>query len=266
MPTLTTHAPGTFCWLELHAHDAAAARRFYSALFGWSVRDTPIGPGEHDVYTVYQLDGRDAAASTAMAAEQKAGGMPSSWLEYIAVENADESAARARELGGTVLMGPFDAMDLGRMAIVQDPAGAVFALWQARRQPGLGVRDETGALGWSELATTDTGKAKTFYTGLFGWEGDTQDMGMEYTVFRGPTGMVGGMYAITPEMAGMPPCWMPYFLVDDADASAEKAGSLGATVLKEPSDIPGVGRFALIRDPQGAMFYVIRMQMPAASS
>jgi hypothetical protein len=182
------------------------------------------------------------------------------------VEDADRSAGRAGELGGTVLTGPFDAMDLGRMAIVQDPGGAVFALWQAKSHPGLGVRDEVNALGWSELATNDTAQGKAFYTGLFGWESDTQDMGMEYTVFSAATGMVAGMYALTPEMAGMPPSWMPYFVVNDAEASVEKARSLGATVLKEPADIPGVGRFALIQDPQGAMFYVIRMQMPDAAS
>ncbi|HEX8905102.1 MAG TPA: VOC family protein, partial [Longimicrobiaceae bacterium] len=264
--TFTTHAPGTFCWLELHAHDASAARRFYSDLFGWTTRDTPIGPGENDVYTIYQLDGRDAAASTAMMPEQKAGGMPSSWLAYIAVENADQSAARAGELGGTVLMGPFDAMELGRMAIIQDPAGAVFAIWRAKSHPGLGVRDELRALGWSELATNDAAKAKEFYGGVFGWEGDTQNMGMEYTVFRGPTGMVAGMYEITPEMAGMHPSWLPYFVVDDAEASVEKARSLGATILKEPADIPGVGRFALLQDPQGAFFYVIKMLPMAPTS
>jgi len=85
-------------------------------------------------------------------------------------------------------------------------------------------------------------------------------------VFSGPTGMTGGMYTLTPEMAGMPPSWMPYFVVEDADATAAKASSLGGTVLKGPDDIPNVGRFALIRDPQGAMFYIIRFEMPGAGS
>jgi uncharacterized protein len=266
MPTVTTHAPGTFCWLELHAHDPAAAKRFYAEMFGWTTNDMPVGPGENDVYTVYQLDGRDVAASTAMMPEQRAGGMPSAWLQYIAVENADETAAKARELGGTVLMGPFDAMELGRMAIIQDPAGAVFAVWQAKSHPGLGVRGDTGSLGWNELATTDTAKAQEFYGGVFGWRGETQAMGMEYTVFHGETGMPGGMYQITEEMQGMPPCWLPYFAVDDADAAAGKARSLGATVMVGPADIPSVGRFALVRDPQGAMFYVIRFLPPTSNS
>jgi predicted enzyme related to lactoylglutathione lyase len=266
MPTLTANAPGTFCWLELHAHDPQAAQRFYSAFFGWTPEETRIGPGENDVYTVYRLDGQPAAASVAMMAEQRSQGMPPSWLSYIAVEDADAAAARARELGGTVLMGPFDAMELGRMAIVQDPAGAVFAVWQAKTNPGIGVREEPGALGWSELATTDAARAQDFYAGLFGWKPETTNMGMEYTTFTGTTGMVGGMYAITPQMQGMHPCWLPYFVTTDTDAAAEKARSLGATVMAGPQDIPGIGRFAMIQDPQGAMFYVIRFDMPASAS
>lgn len=266
MPTMTTHAPGTFCWVELAADDAEAARRFYTGLFGWTTRDNPIGPGEKDIYTVYQKDGQDAAASYGMMQDQRAAGMPPAWMSYVAVEDADATAAKVKELGGTVVAGPFDAMELGRMAFVKDPGGAVFAIWQAKAHPGVGVRGEPGSLGWNELATNDAAQAKAFYGGLFGWQGDTQNMGMEYTVFSGPTGMTGGMYTLTPEMAGMPPSWMPYFGVEDADAAAAKASSLGATVLKGPDDIPNVGRFALIRDPQGAMFYIIKFEMPGAGS
>ena len=201
-----------------------------------------------------------------MMQDQRDAGMPPAWMSYVAVEDADASAAKVKELGGTIVAGPFDAMELGRMAFVKDPGGAVFAIWQAKSNPGVGVRGEPGALGWNELATNDAAQAKAFYGGLFGWQGDTQNMGIEYTVFSGPTGMTGGMYTLTPEMAGMPPSWMPYFGVEDADAAAEKASSLGAMVLKGPDDIPNVGRFALIRDPQGAMFYIIRFEMPAAGS
>jgi len=198
-----------------------------------------------------------------MDADQKAMGMPSAWLSYVSVDDVDASAARARELGAQLLAEPFDVMEHGRMSLVQDPTGALFALWQAGTHPGVGVRGEPGSLGWNELATNDPAMAREFYTGLFGWRTDVMNMGMEYTVFLGDAGPLAGAYALTPEMEGMPVCWMPYFGVDDPDAAAAKAASLGATVLKGPEDIPGIGRFAMIRDPQGAMFYVMRFDPPA---
>jgi hypothetical protein len=259
------HAPGTFCWVDLGAHDPQAAKRFYTELFGWTVTDNQFGPGEGDVYTTYKLDGRSVAASYPMDPEQKAAGMPSAWLSYVAVEDADASAARAKELGATLMVEPFDVMEHGRMAMVQDPGGALFALWQPRAHPGAEVRGAPGSLGWNELATNDAAKARDFYTGLFGWRADVMNVGMEYTVFNGDAGPVAGAYALTPEMEGMPVCWMPYFAVTDPDATAEKARSLGGTVLKEPADIPGIGRFTMLRDPQGAMFYAMRFDPPTTS-
>ena len=263
--TDTKHAPGTFSWVDLGAHDPGAARRFYTELFGWTTEDNQYGPDEGDVYTTYKLDGRSVAASYPMDAQQKAEGMPSTWLSYVAVEDADASAARAKELGATLVVEPFDVMEHGRMAMVQDPGGALFALWQARAHPGAEVRGEIGSLGWNELATNDATKARDFYTGLFGWRADVMNVGMEYTVFNGDAGPVAGAYALTPEMEGMPVCWLPYFAVEDPDATAEKAKSLGATVLKEPEDIPGIGRFTMLRDPQGAMFYAMRFDPPTTS-
>jgi len=268
MPTVTAAPPGTFCWLELAAHDPAAARRFYTEMFGWTTVDTPIGEGENDIYTIYQLDGQSVGAQYHLTPDAPAAELLGGWLPYIAVEDADASARRVGELGGTVAGGPMDVMEHGRMALARDPGGAVFALWQPRQHTGFGVRGEAGSVGWNELATPDTAQAQAFYGGLFGWEGQTTSMGggFDYTTFSGPAGMVGGMYALTPQMAGMPPCWLPYFVVADADAAAEKARSLGATIQVGPDDIPGIGRFAMVQDPQGAMFYVIRFVMPGSSS
>lgn len=255
--TLTTHAPGTFCWLDLGAHDPQAARRFYTALFGWEAKDNQYGPSEGDVYTMYRLDGKDVAASYGMDPNQKSMGMPSAWLCYVAVESADAGAAKAKELGATIMAEPFDVMDVGRMALVQDPTGALFALWQAARHTGFGVRGEPGSPGWFELATRDAAKASAFYQALFGWTVQTMNnTGIEYTVFSAPGGMVGGMFQIGPQQEGMPPCWLPYFVVEDTDSAAEKARPLGAEVMYGPLDIPGIGRFALLRDVQGAMFYL----------
>jgi predicted enzyme related to lactoylglutathione lyase len=261
--TPITHAPGTFCWLDLGARDAQAARRFYTSLFGWEANDNQYGPAEGDVYTMYRLNGNDVAASYPMDPNQNSAGFPSAWLCYVAVENADASAARARELGATLMAEPFDVMDVGRMALVQDPTGALFALWQAGRHAGFGERGGPGTPGWFELATGDAEKAGAFYTGLFGWTSETMNnTGMDYTVFSGPAGMLGGMYQIGEHNAGMPPCWLPYFVAENTDQAAEKAKPLGAEVMYGPMDVPGVGRFALLRDVQGAMFYLATFLPP----
>jgi len=259
-----THPPGTFCWIELAADDAAAAKRFYTSLFGWTARDTPISDDE--VYTIYELGGESVGASYPMMADQRAAGVPSNWLSYVAVESADATAAKARELGATLLAEPFDVMEHGRMAVVRDPTGAVFALWQPKNHPGVGLRGATNSLAWNELATPDSARAKEFYTGLFGWTGKTLNLGAPYTEFSGPSGLVGGMYQITEQMQGMPPCWLPYFNVDDVAAATETARSLGATIFVEPTDVPSVGVFSLIQDPQGAMFYVIKLHPPKVSA
>src|SRR6184192_4095337 len=135
MSTTTQHAPGTFCWPELSTTDQNGAKKFYSTLFGWTFNDTPIGPNE--VYTTLQLGGRAAAALYNMRPEMRAQGIPPHWMSYVAVEDADQTAARARQLGGTIIVQPFDVMELGRMAVIQDPTGAPFALWQAKKHQGV---------------------------------------------------------------------------------------------------------------------------------
>ena len=265
MPTFTTHAPGTFCWLDLGAQDAEAAKRFYTRLFGWEAADNRYGPAEGDVYTMYRLGGKDVAASYGMDPNQKTMGMPTAWLCYVAVEDADAAAARAKELGATVMAEAFDVMDSGRMALVQDPTGALFALWQGRSHPGFAVREEPGAAGWFELATRDPARAREFYTSLFGWTTSTMDTGVEYTVFHTPTRMAGGMYGITEGTEGMSPGWIPYFVVNGTEAAMEQAKELGGTVMHGPVEFPQVGRTALLRDAQGAMFHVITLAAPQES-
>jgi uncharacterized protein len=252
MAEVSSHAPGRFCWVELGTTDQPAAKAFYGGLFGWEAHDQPIGPGE--VYTMLKKAGRDAAAAYTLRPDQK--GVPPHWQIYVAVETADKAAARAKELGATVLAPPFDVFDAGRMAVLQDPTGAVFAVWEARRHPGLGIVDEPGAFCWAELLTRDKQKAAAFYTGLFGWDtkGDPR-----YTEWTQGKESIGGMMEIQKEWGDTPPHWLAYFQVEDADRSAEKAKSLGATVMMGPQDIPEVGRFVLLRDPQGAAFYIIKL-------
>jgi len=257
MTVMATHAPGTFCWADLGTTDPAAAKRFYAGLFGWSFDDRPMGPDQF--YTMCDIGGKHVAALYPQQDDERSAGIPPHWQAYIAVDSADKAAARATELGGKLLAPPFDVFEAGRMAVVQDPTGAVIALWEARNHAGAGMVGDPGAIVWNELATGDTAKAAAFYSGLFGWTGE--EMKMEkftYTTFKLGDQMAGGMMPILPEWRGMPPNWGIYFAVENVDASAAKAEQLGGTISSPPADIPGVGRFAVVRDPQGAMFSLFK--------
>ena len=254
MPVMDTYAPGTFCWADLGTPDADAAKRFYTALFGWVAEDRPMGPGAF--YTMLTIDGRAVAALYAQ--DPAPSGGPPHWLSYISVASANDAARRAKELGGTVLMDPFDVLDVGRMALAQDSTGAVVALWEPRRHAGAGVIGETNAMCWNELATTDTARAEMFYTRLFGWGAGTQAMGATaYTTFTQEGAPRGGMLAIDRSWGAVPPHWLVYFAVSDCDGQAALVQSLGGAVRVPPTDVPGVGRFAVVADPQGAVFAVI---------
>jgi predicted enzyme related to lactoylglutathione lyase len=255
MPTMTSHAPGTFCWIELGSTDAEGAKRFYPALFGWTMRDVPIPGG---VYIMCQLDGHEVAAMYQMSDAEKAQGIPSHWFNYIAVANADETAARVPALGGTVLAPPFDVMEHGRMAVLQDPTGGVFGVWQAMRHAGVGVRDEPGSLCWNEMMSPDRATAAAFYGRLIGWEQSSMEMpDGEYTVFIAEGTPKAGCAQITPAMEGAQAGWLTYFATADCDATAQQATALGGQVLMGPENAPGIGRWAMLRDPQGAVFSVI---------
>lgn len=258
MPTTTQHAPGTFCWPELATTDQAGAKAFYTRLFGWEFVDSEMGPGEF--YTMLKLKGRDLGALYSMRKEERAHGIPPHWNSYVAVANADQSAAKAKSLGGTLMAEPFDVMDAGRMAIIQDPTGAMFCIWQPKTHAGAGVLGEPGALCWTELMTHDAGKARGFYTGLFGWKAEDKPVGpMTYTIFTNGGVQAGGMMQMTKEMGAVPSNWMVYFDVSDCDATVAKATSMGGKVTVPPTDIPDVGRFSLMQDPQGAYFSVIKL-------
>jgi predicted enzyme related to lactoylglutathione lyase len=255
MPTMTSHAPGTFCWVELCSTDAEAARRFYPALFGWTMRESPIPGG---VYIMCQLDGHEVAAMYQMSDAEKGQGVPSHWFNYVAVANADDTAAQVPALGGSVLAEPFDVMEHGRMAVLQDPTGGVFGVWQAKQHPGVGVRDEPNSLCWNEVMSPDRAKVAAFYGKLIGWELSSMDMPTgEYTVFMAEGTPKGGCMQITPEMGEVPAGWLTYFACTDCDAMAAQATALGGTVLAGPENAPGIGRWAMLQDPQGAVFSVI---------
>ena len=259
---VTKHTPGVFCWVELGAADQQAAKEFYSELFGWGVNDLPMGPDSF--YSMMQLHGKDVAALHQLSQEQLGQGIPPHWLLYVAVESADEAAKAILSAGGKTLMDPFDVFDAGRMAVAQDPAGATFGIWQARNHIGAQINNEANTLCWGELATRDTTAASDFYSKVFGWKSKIGNAApMVYTEFSLGDQPFGGMYTIPAEMADAPPNWAPYFAVDDCDAKAEKAQSLGANIIMPPHDIPNTGRFAMVADPQGAIFLIIKLNYPS---
>jgi uncharacterized protein len=263
MTTRTEYAHGEFCWTDVATTDPAAAKRFYGRLFGWEFLDQ--SPGEGMIYTDCRLRGKSVAGLYALSTDMLSHGVPPHWLSYIAVRNADEAAKKAGQNGGTVIEGPFDVADAGRMAPMRDPTGAHFAIWQAKKHLGAGIIGEPGAMCWNELMTRDTDAAGRFYASTFDWSSSPMDMGPAgmYTVFKAGTTMVGGMMAMPPQMKDVPPNWGTYFAVADCDATAKMVPELGGATLRPPTDIPSVGRFAVCRDGQGAVFAVIKLQQNA---
>lgn len=253
-----TAAIGTWCWPELATRDLPAARAFYGGLLGWDGYDVPSAGG---AYTIFRIAGRDCGAAYRMSAEQASKGLPVHWLNYVKVASVDQAADRLKELGGAVTAGPFDVEGVGRMAAVKDPSGVGFALWQDAGHCGVAVQGVPGAHCWTERMTREPEAAIAFYTSLCGWTAQTRsDMGFPYTEFyQGETPVGGLMPMVGPEWEGVPEHFMQYFLVEDCDASAARAAELGGKVCVPPSDIPGVGRFAILDDPQGATFGILRM-------
>ena len=257
MTNIDNHPAGSFCWIELATSDQAAAKNFYGALFGWTPNDMPMGPGEF--YTIFRLEGRDAAAGYTLRPDQRAQHVPPHWMIYIMVESVDDSAAKVLQLGGQVIVAPFDVMDAGRMAVIQDPTGAYFCLWQANHSKGIGISQVHGTLCWADLSTPDTKRASDFYTGLFGWQifADPKDKS-GYLHIKNGEQFMGGIPLAAHRPPGIPPHWLAYFQVDDVDVTANKAKDMGARLFLPPMSMEGVGRFSVIADPQGAAFAIFK--------
>jgi uncharacterized protein len=254
MPTIDSYSPGALCWAELATSDQDAAKHFYTQLFGWTFDDQPIPGG---VYTIFNSDGNSAAAAYSKRPEE-----PSHWNAYFSVENVDESAAKVTAIGGKVDAGPFAVMEAGRMAIASDPQGAHFCLWQAGCTKGAKHGGPLYQVSWPELATPDPAGAVAFYAALFGWKTkpETGFETSEYVEWLNAGKPMGGLMPMRGNMwTGVPPHWMLYVTVPNCDEGAAKAMEMGANVCVPPTDIPNVGRFSVITDPQGAVFSVIQL-------
>jgi uncharacterized protein len=250
-------ALGTVAWVDLQTPDLDKARRFYGELLGWSfIADDDPNSG---FYTTAQIRGRKVAGLAKLSAQSQ---FPSAWTIYFAADNADDVARRAKDSGGTVLMPPMDVMEHGRMAILADPTGAAFGIWQARQHRGAQVLDEPGAMTWHEVYSHDVAKAREFYARLFALEQKRLDSpDMEYWTLHKGDKTVGGVMQMSAAMPkDLPSHWNTYFAVADADASAKRVTALGGSVMQPPFDTP-YGRMAAVFDPLGAAFSII--QLPA---
>ena len=255
MPDVASHPTGSFSWVELATTDPAAAVAFYRAVFAWDVIEHDMGPD--GVYTIFTIRGRDVAAAAGQQPQERQMGVPPHWNLYVSVSDADAATQKAAGLGATVVVPPFDVMNHGRMSVIQDPSGAMVSLWQPKEHIGVKVNNEPGALCWSELTSRDPKAAEAFYTSLFGWTvkhsgAATPAEYREFSVAGQPGGGIMEMPAEVP--AQVPSYWMPYFQVANLDATISTATATGGHVMIGPAPIPGTGRFAILTDPQGAMF------------
>jgi predicted enzyme related to lactoylglutathione lyase len=258
MPTLNHLSPGMPCWFELGTTNQEAAKQFYTQLFGWTVDDFPMGPSGS--YSIFHKDGADTGAAYALRPDMLQEGIPPHWAVYFAVANVDESTQKVKQLNGQVIEPAFDVMTVGRMSVDKDPGNAVFCLWQEKRPNVALAFGEDNAVCWAELATWDTELARKFYTQLLGWETKGAASMATYFEFSVAGRPCGGILPMDENWKGIPSHWGIYFMAADCDALTEKAKSLGATVRNGPFAAPGVGRIAMLADPQGAGFSLITLE------
>ena len=238
----TSHPPGTFCWTDLVTSDPGAAKAFYGQVLGWQFEDLPTTGS-----AIARVDG---GAVAAIGPLPDAAGGPH-FNCYVSVESADEALARARELGGEVVLEAGDVGPMGRMGVIADPEGALLAVWQPGEHPGAGVVNVPGALTWNDLTTNDMDDAERFYGSLFGWTFEAGRDDPPYNVIHTASGRPNGGVVAAAE--GQPPMWLAYFATADVAAAAARAEAAGAAVISGPTDVPA-GTFAVLRDPQGAVF------------
>ena len=259
MKIVKQYPDGMFSWVDLTTTDIEGAHAFYSGLFGWQPDPQPLPGGGS--YTNFRLNGYAVAGGGQMLPDMEAAGMPAAWTSYVNHSDIDSVVARASEAGAMVFMPPMDIMDQGRMALLQDPGGAAFGLWQPARHIGAQVVNQPNSLVWNELQTRDRQVAGAFYNKVFGWDERVNETG--YLMWHEAGRVHCGAMAIDESWGDAPSHWLVYFLVDDVDATAARAIELGGEVLHGPMDPGPIGRLAVLKDPQGAVFAVIRYNGPA---
>jgi hypothetical protein len=261
------YPPGVPCWVDTAQPDVPAALEFYGALLGWEFAGPGSMPGDPPgEYHVARVRGRDVAGISSPPPSAPA---TPSWTTHVAVQSANATADRARAAGGAVVVEPFDAPPAGRMAVLSDPGGAVFCVWEAGERQGAQLLNEPSAWAMSALNTGDADAAKAFYRALFGWE--TEPFGTGFELFRLP-GYVGGephqpvprdVVAVLAAGEGNA-AWSVDFWIDDAESAAARATERGGSVVVAPREVPGFLN-TVIADPAGAVLSLSQLLDPAAA-
>jgi predicted enzyme related to lactoylglutathione lyase len=244
--------PGEFCWINILSPEPAKACEFFTKVLGWTYFDmSGMGFG-------IKVRGKDIGGLFDLGGPNTPPGTPPVIGVMVRVESADRTVERVKALGGTAKPA-FDIMESGRMAVCHDPNGAQFDIWESKKATMTEADTQWhGVPSWSETITDDVPKAEKFYNALFGWTSETMPMGnLNYTVFSlGKERVAGGM-PVQPHMGKVPSHWGTYFTVDNVDETVQVARAAGGTIHIEPTDIPHVGRFAMLVSPQGVSFYVV---------
>jgi uncharacterized protein len=251
---VTEYRSGTPCWVDLASPDIEASTAFYTALFGWTAHSAPDSGG----YTIFHKGDDPVAAVGPLMNE----GQPPAWTWYAATTDAEETTRKVEAAGGKVLMAPFDVFDQGRMAVYLDSTGTPFSVWQAKKFIGARLVNEPDTFSWNELMSRDTEATIEFYGRVLGWAAKPSgNPEMPYVEFQLDGRSVAGMMSMTGDQwpAELPDHWMVYFTVEDVDAAGARIAELGGSVSVPPTDIPGIGRFAVVSDSTGAYFSIITM-------
>ena len=250
-----SHLPGKFVWFECVTRDAKRAQAFYGEVLGWKVEAFPMGDFTYEMIKA----GATAIGGYAPPADAKT---PPHWISYLSVDDVDAAVKRVTAAGGKLLDGPSDIPTVGRMAKVADPQGAIFQLFRASDGDPADGPSANGQFYWNELWAADGKKAVAFYEKVAGFTHKDMDMGPEGTYHvleKGDKSRAGIMTSTRKDVA---PMWLPYVAVDDCDAAVARAKKQGGAVHVEPTDIPNIGRFAILSDPTGATIAVIKPASP----
>ncbi len=258
MYKVSKYPPGAFSWADNNSTDPEAAKAFYQALLGWDKDEIPLDPVMPGAtYTMFKTDGAYTAGLAGMMPQMREAGVPSHWNNYVTVDDVDAMAAKATANGGTIVFGPGDVFESGRMVQIQDPTGAALGLWQAKQHIGAGIVNTAGAMCWNELLTKDAAAAQAFYGALFDWEFCEDENGYIRILLGGRNN--GAMMQMDASFGAMPSVWQPYFSVADIDASIAQAQASGGAIIIPKTEAPGAGHFAYMADPAGARFYIIQL-------
>ena len=259
MAETKTFVAGAPVWLDLSSSDPEGARTYYSKVFGWKVEVNP--DPQYGGYALAKAGGKDVAGiGPKMSAEA-----PSAWLVYIGTKDADETAKKAEVAGGKVIAPPMQVGPQGRMVVIQDPSGALLGAWEPGEMKGAQLMDAPNSLAWAELSARGIDKTKPFYKQVFGWGAKQSEIGggadsPPYTEFQhNGESIAGGMEMMDMVPAQVPSYWLAYFGADDVDKSFQKAIDAGGKEMLAPQEFPG-GRFAIVADPQGAAFGLLKMK------